>query len=264
MIRVAVAGAAGRMGQAVIRLLAESGMQLVGAIEHGTSNALGKDAGDAAAIGTLGVEIAPDLASGMLGADCVIDFSHASSFGSILSAAVNAKVALVSGTTGLDEKSIAAIDNAAKKIPVLWSPNMSLGVFVLSELVRDAVRKLGPGFDVEIVEVHHRKKADAPSGTAKRLFEAAREGREGLVSIAGRDGMPGPRTDAEAGVLAVRGGDVIGDHTVHLLGHGERLELTHRATSRELFARGAIAAARVLAKKAPGRYAMADVVKGSA
>lgn len=264
MTRVAVAGAAGRMGQAVIRLLAENGMQLVGAIEHGKSPALGKDAGEAAAIGTAGVEISQHLGSGLLGADCVIDFSHAASFTSILAAAASAKVALVSGTTGLDEKALAAVDEAAKQIPVLWSPNMSLGVVVLADLVRDAVRKLGPAFDVEIVEVHHRRKADAPSGTAKRLFEAAREGREGLRSIAGRDGMPGARTDDEAAVLAVRGGDVIGDHTVHLLGHGERLELTHRATNRELFARGAIAAARVIAEKPPGRYTMSDVVKGIA
>jgi 4-hydroxy-tetrahydrodipicolinate reductase len=126
--------------------------------------------------------------------------------------------------------------------------------------VREAVRRLGPGFDVEIVETHHKAKVDSPSGTAVRLAEAASEARHGLRAVSGREGNVGPRKPEEIGIFAVRGGDVIGDHTVHLLGLGERLELTHRATNRDLFARGAIRAARYLVGKAPGRYSMRDVL----
>jgi 4-hydroxy-tetrahydrodipicolinate reductase len=131
---------------------------------------------------------------------------------------------------------------------------------VLAELAAQAARQLGPDFDVEIVETHHRAKVDAPSGTAVRLADAVREARVGLTAVSGREGNVGPRREGEIGIFAVRGGDVIGDHTIHLLGHGERIELTHRATSRELFARGALRAAQHLQGKPPGRYSMADVI----
>jgi 4-hydroxy-tetrahydrodipicolinate reductase len=136
---------------------------------------------------------------------------------------------------------------------------MSLGIQVLSELARDAARRLGPGFDIEISEMHHRSKVDAPSGTGLRLAEAVQEVRS-LRTVTGRSGIVGARTEDEIGVLAFRGGDVIGDHTVHLLGPGERLELTHRATSRDLFAQGALRAARWLVKQPPGRYSLRDVL----
>jgi len=178
----------------------------------------------------------------------------------LLSAAVHQKVAVVSGTTGLDDAAQAALERAAQTVPVLWAPNTSLGVHVLAELVEQAVKKLGSRFDVEIVEVHHRKKIDAPSGTALRLAKAARAGRPDLAELHTRDGNVGARTGNELGVLAVRGGDVIGDHTVFLLGTGERLELTHRASSRELFAEGALAAAHFVVGKAPGRYSLNDVL----
>ena len=145
---------------------------------------------------------------------------------------------------------------------MLWSANMSLGVQVLAELVQQAVKKLGPGFDVEIMEVHHRRKIDAPSGTAKRLAEAARAARPELKDLYARQGDVGARTNDELGVVALRGGDVIGDHTVFLFGSGERLELTHRASNRDLFAQGAIAAAKFLPGKKPGRYTIADVLNG--
>jgi 4-hydroxy-tetrahydrodipicolinate reductase len=148
----------------------------------------------------------------------------------------------------------------AEVVPVLWAPNTSLGVQVLAELVAEAVRRLGPGFDVEIVETHHKAKVDSPSGTATRLVEAVREGRRATRPVFGREGNVGPRAEEEVGVFAVRGGDVIGDHTVHVLGLGERLELTHRATSRDLFARGALRAARFVCGKPPGRYTMAHVL----
>jgi 4-hydroxy-tetrahydrodipicolinate reductase len=137
---------------------------------------------------------------------------------------------------------------------------MSLGIQVLAELVESAVKKLGPEFDAEIVEIHHRKKIDSPSGTAKRLAEAVRVVRPGTKSLHGRDGDVGARTSEEMAVFGVRGGDVIGDHTVFLFGPGERIELTHRASSRDVFAHGALRAARFLAGKAPGRYTIADVL----
>jgi 4-hydroxy-tetrahydrodipicolinate reductase len=136
-----------------------------------------------------------------------------------------------------------------------------VGVHILAEIAAYAARLLGPGFDVEIVETHHRAKVDAPSGTATRLAAAVREVRSDLEPVYGREGNVGPRRNEEIGVFAVRGGDVIGDHTVHMLGQGERIELTHRATSRDLFARGALRAARALCGKPPGRYTMADVLK---
>lgn len=258
-MQVTVVGAGGRMGQAIIRLLAAEGHTLVGAVEHGGFDKLGADAGELAGAGQLGVVISPDIAAGLLGADCVIDFSTPEVTKDVCRLAGKRGVAIVSGTTGLGDDVLRALDEAAKHVAVLWSSNMSLGVQVLAELARQAAKML-PGFDVEIVEVHHRRKADAPSGTAKTLVEAIQEVREGR-SVMGRDGMPGPRLDDEIGVMALRGGDVIGDHTVHLLGHGERIELTHRATNRELFARGALRAATVIGKLPKGRHTMRDVAR---
>jgi 4-hydroxy-tetrahydrodipicolinate reductase len=259
-VRLAVHGACGRMGLAVVRAAHEAGHTLVGAIESASSPHLGRDVGELAGLGSIGVAVSPDVSAGLLGASVVVDFSLAGAVPSLLRAAQRAEVAVVSGTTRLDDAGKRALDEASRSVPVLWAPNMSVGVHVLAELVRRAVGMLGPGFDVEIVEVHHKKKVDAPSGTAVRLFEAAREAREGLGMVTGREGDVGPRGADEAAVLAVRGGDVIGDHTVYLLGPGERLELSHRASSRELFALGALRAAAFVAGKPPGRYELADVV----
>jgi 4-hydroxy-tetrahydrodipicolinate reductase len=245
------------MGQAVIRAAVSEGMAVVGAVERAGSSALGRDAGELCSAGHLGVEVCADLAAGLLGAACAIDFSSPEGLTALAPAAAHAGVALVSGTTGLDAAAERALDEAAKRVPVLWAPNMSVGVHVLSEIVKAAVKAL-PGYDVEIVEFHHRAKVDAPSGTAKRLFEAVRSVREARA-VTGRQGTPGARLSDEVGLLALRGGDVIGDHTVHVVGPGERLELTHRATSRDLFAKGAVRAAAVIAGKPPGRYTMADV-----
>ncbi len=257
-LRIAVIGVGGRMGQAVVRAAVEAGHRIVGAVDRPGSASLGRDAGDLAAAGHAGVEVSADLSAGLLGADCVIDFSTADAVPAVAAAAGRAKVALVSGTTGIGPEAERALSDAALRAPVLWSPNMSIGVHVLAEIVKAAVRAL-PAYDVEIVEAHHRAKVDAPSGTAKRLFEAVREVREARA-VSGREGRPGARLADEVAVLAMRGGDVIGDHTVHLLGPGERLELTHRATSRELFARGAVRAAEAIARRPAGRYSMADVV----
>jgi 4-hydroxy-tetrahydrodipicolinate reductase len=261
-VRIAIAGASGRMGRTVARLAAAEGAAIVGAIASGESAALGRDVGDLAGVAHAGVEVSADVASSLLGADVVIDFSTPAGLRALLPLAARARVAVVSGTTRLDAACEAALDDAAKVVPVLWAPNTSLGVHVLAELVAKAAAALGPAFDVEIVETHHRKKVDAPSGTARLLADAVRGERSGLAEVFGREGNVGARLDREIGVHAVRGGDVIGDHTVHFLGPDERIELTHRATSRDLFARGALFAARFLRGKPRGRYSMRDAVRG--
>ena len=259
-MRIAIHGAAGRMGQSVVRLAGSEGASIVGAMVSPHSKSLGRDVGEVAGMGILGVETTADTASGLLGADVVIDFSTAAALPHLLQLAMRARVGVVSGTTRLDATCERLLDEAARVVPVLWAPNTSVGVQVLAELVTLAAQKLGLGFDVEIVETHHRAKVDAPSGTAERLRKAVEESRDYLGAVYGREGNAGPRKAEEIGVLAVRGGDVIGDHTDHFLGQGERLELTHRATSRELFARGALRAARFVAGQPAGRYTMVDVI----
>ncbi len=249
------------MGLAIARLAhASTDVQVVGGMCSDTDPGLGKDIGELAGIGQLGVVTTADIASGLLGADVVIDFSVASAVPSLLSVAARQKIAVVSGTTNIDDTVKKALDRAAQIVPVMWAPNMSLGVQVLAELVEQAVKRLGVGFDVEITEVHHRKKIDSPSGTAKRLAEAARAARTDLREIHGRSGDVGARTNEEMAVYGLRGGDVVGDHTVYLFGMGERLELTHRASNRDVFAHGALAAARFLAGKPAKRYTFADVL----
>lgn len=259
-MRLALFGATGRMGLTVARLAHAAGDRLVGAVAAADEPNLGRDIGELAGLGTLGVAVGADAASGLLGAEVVIDFSTARAVSGLLGVAARQKVAVVSGTTNLDAAAKAALEKAAESVPVLWAPNMSLGVQVLAELVTQAVRRLGADYDVEIVEIHHKKKVDSPSGTAKRLAEAAKQARGGLNEIHGRDGDVGARPADEIGVFGVRGGDVVGDHTVYLLGPGERIELSHRATSRELFAHGALRAARFLAGKPAKLYTVADVL----
>jgi 4-hydroxy-tetrahydrodipicolinate reductase len=260
-MKLAIFGATGRMGLAIARLAHAAGdVQIVGGICSDQDPNCGRDIGELAGIGQIGVVTTPDTASGLLGADVVIDFSVASAVVPLLAVAARQKVAIVSGTTNLDDAAKKALDRAAQTVPVLWAPNMSLGVQVLAELVEQAVRRLGLGFDVEITEVHHRKKVDSPSGTAKRLAEAARAARSELREIHGRSGDVGARSNDEMAVYGLRGGDVVGDHTVYLFGQGERIELTHRASNRDLFAHGAVAAARFLAGKPAGRYTIADVL----
>jgi 4-hydroxy-tetrahydrodipicolinate reductase len=249
------------MGLSIVRLAsAASNIQIVGAVCASDDPALGKDVGELAGVGTLGVIATPDVSAGLLGADAVIDFSTASAVHVLVATAARQRVAVVSGTTNLEGAAQQALQRAAEAVPILWAPNMSLGVQVLAEAVEWALRRLGPDYDVEIVEIHHRKKIDSPSGTAKRLLEAVNRVRGPSRELRGRDGQVGARTAEEVAVFGVRGGDVIGDHTVHLLGPGERLELTHRASSRDLFAHGALRAAAFLVGKKPGLYSMADVL----
>lgn len=260
-MRLAIFGATGRMGLAIARLAhAAPDLEIVGGICSDTDPGVGRDIGELAGFGQLGVVTTADVASGLLGAEVVIDFSNAAAVTSLLAVAARQKVAVVSGTTNIDDNVKKALDRAAQSVPVMWAPNMSLGVQVLAELVEQAVKRLGHGYDVEITEIHHRKKVDSPSGTAKRLAEAARLARPELRDLHGRSGDVGARTNDEMAVFGIRGGDVVGDHTVYLFGQGERLELTHRASNRDVFAHGALAAARFLAGKPAKRYTFADVL----
>lgn len=257
-LKLGVCGATGRMGRTVIRLAGQSeDFELVGACAGSGDPALGEDAGTLAGGTRAGVAISDDMSSALLGAQVVIDFSLPQALEQLARLAARQGIALVSGTTGLRDLSI--LDTAAARIPVLWAANMSLGIQVLAELAAEAARRLGSAFDIEISETHHRNKVDAPSGTGLRLADAVREARA-LRTVTGRQGIVGARASDEIGVLALRGGDVIGDHTVHLLGPGERLELTHRATSRDLFAQGALRAARWLVGQPPGRYSLRDLL----
>jgi 4-hydroxy-tetrahydrodipicolinate reductase len=251
------------MGKEIIRLVHESrerGDQIVGAIAAPEAPEQGSDIGEVAGIGHLGVSVTADHAVGLLGADVAIDFSGAGAVSALARAVKRAKVALVSGTTGIDANGLAALGELAEIAPVLWAPNMSLGIEAVAQMARIAATVLGDDYDIEIVETHHRHKVDAPSGTALRLAEAVREVRSDLTLRHGREGAPGPRKKNELAVVAIRGGDVIGDHTIQFLGPSERIEITHRATGRDLFARGALRAARWLIGKKPGRYGLRDLL----
>lgn len=263
MIPVALAGASGRMGRQVLeQLLTDNNLRLVGALESPRNPELGTDAG--ALIGRpTGVRLTDDARKAIEKAKVVIDFSAPEATASVLRAAAERGVACVVGTTGLTEDAKAALEFATTKVAVVAAPNMSVGVHVLGSLLREAMRLLGPEFDVEIVETHHRHKADAPSGTAIRLLEIAAESRDkAIAEVAkyGRKGNQSQRVAGEIGVHAVRGGDVVGDHMVTLAGEGERIELVHRATSRAVFAAGALRAARWVVDQPAGRYGMAHVL----
>ena len=263
MIKVVVTGAAGRMGTQIVRLVqATEGMTLSGALER-PGVAVGQDAGALAGVGALGVAVQEDLARALPGADVVIDFTSHEASARHAEVCAERGVALVIGSTGFTPEAKARVAAAARRIPVVLSPNMSVGVNVLFELVRQAAKVLGDAYDVEIVELHHKKQRDAPSGTAVRLGEVAAEalGRDPQDALAyARHGIMGERPPWQIGVQTLRGGDVVGEHTVFFCGEGERVELTHRATSREQFARGAVRAAAWLPGKPAGLYDMADVL----
>jgi 4-hydroxy-tetrahydrodipicolinate reductase len=262
-VRIAVLGAAGKMGRAIVRALAEQqGATLSAAVDREGSPELGRDAGLLAGLGANQITLESRLpAAGK--ADVWIDFSSAAASVEHARAAAERGVRLVVGTTGLNPPERQSIAAAATKVPVVLSPNMSVGVNVLIDLVQSAARALGPDYDIEIVEAHHRLKRDAPSGTALRLYEALTEATGRDPETTGRfqrHGDIGPRTATEIGMQTIRGGDVVGDHTVFFLGMGERVEITHRASSRDTFARGAVRAALWLAKRSPGLYDMRDVL----
>lgn len=264
MVKVAIAGAAGRMGRMLVRYVAGTeGVQLAGASECEGHELLGADAGVVAGCPAAGVALVADIRAALAGADVLIDFTfHTVAPANVAAARATGK-AVVIGTTGLTDEEAAAVRDAAAGVPVVWAPNMSLGMNLLFEMVRKAATMLGPEYDAEIVEVHHRRKKDAPSGTALRLGEKVAEGRGRAfrdVAVFGREGIVGERPAGQIGIHAVRSGDVVGDHTVSFATDGERVELTHRATSRAAFANGAMKAALWVAGRQPGLYDMRDVL----
>lgn len=249
------------MGRAVVRLAHAEGMEIVCAVG---STEIERELRELAGPGALfGAGVAGLATIEQARADVVVDFSVHGVTLALAPIAAAAGCALVSGTTGLGEDVREAFDRAASRVPVLWEPNMSLGVHVLTELVGRAAAVLAD-WDAEIVETHHRHKVDAPSGTALRLADTVLLARPAATRLVhGREGKPGAREAGEIGMHALRGGDVVGDHAVHLLGDGERLELVHRATSRDVFAHGALRAAQWILGRPPGRYTLRDVL-GSA
>jgi 4-hydroxy-tetrahydrodipicolinate reductase len=263
-LRLAVIGAAGRMGRMLVQTIPDTlGVRLTGAIENAASPMIGVDSGAMVGVGPNGVAVSSDPAAALADCDVAIDFSSPASTVALCALAAEAGRALVIGTTGLSQEDLDAIAAAAEKTVIVRSGNMSLGVNLLAALVERAARALGPAWDAEIVEMHHRLKVDAPSGTALLLGEAAARGRGvnlAECSARGRDGLTGARRPGDIGFASLRGGSVIGDHTVIFAGAGERIEFSHRAEERGIFARGALAAALWTRGKAPGLYSMADVL----
>jgi 4-hydroxy-tetrahydrodipicolinate reductase len=263
--RIAVLGAGGKMGRMLVRAVAEAqaqGATLAAAVERADFPYLASDASQLAGLPASGVRIV-DQRPAKGAADVWIDFSVPVATLANLDAAVAAGAGMVIGTTGLSAADKDKIAAAAKHIPIVFTPNFSVGVSVLLKLVAEAAHLLGPAYDIEVVETHHRMKRDAPSGTALRLGEAAAEGSGrdfAKVARYERHGDVGPRTSEEIGMQTLRGGDVVGDHTVFFLGQGDRIEITHRASSRETFAHGAVRAALWLAGKKAGLFDMRDVL----
>jgi 4-hydroxy-tetrahydrodipicolinate reductase len=263
-LRVVVVGAGGRMGRTLTRsVLAESRMRLVGAIDRPEASAQGQDAGTLAGVGAAGVLVTSDPLPAFAQTDAVLDFTAPEATLAYSELSAQARIVHVIGTTGLGAQHEERLEAAARHCRIVRSGNMSLGVNLLAGLVRRAAAILGPDYDIEILEMHHRHKVDAPSGTALLLGRAAAQGRgieleEHAVRV--RDGHTGPRPEGAIGFASLRGGSVVGDHTVTLAGEGERIELTHRAESRDVFARGALRAALWAFDKKPGLYDMSDVL----
>jgi 4-hydroxy-tetrahydrodipicolinate reductase len=269
LARVIVTGVSGRMGSAILRFVRDDDeLVLAGATARKGSASVGLDAGLAARLGPMEVEVVEDLARALDNAkpkvDVVIDFTVAEASVQHARLCAERKVALVVGSTGFSSDDKAAVAQAAQQTAIVMAPNMSVGVTLMLRLVAEAAKVLGPAFDAEVVELHHRMKKDAPSGTALRLAEVVADtyGRMGQHQAlrTSREGVVGERGRNEVGVQSLRGGDIVGEHTVFFLGEGERLEVTHRATSRDNFAAGAVRAARWVAGKPPGLYDMLDVL----
>jgi 4-hydroxy-tetrahydrodipicolinate reductase len=263
-IRVGIAGCAGRMGRTLVaEVHAMAGLRLAGGSEALDSPMLGRDVGELAGIGATGLAVTADLGVLFRDADVVIDFTSPVASVAHAEQAAKSGKALVIGTTGLDAAQTKAVATAARRVPIVWASNMSPAVTMLLALVEEAARRLGDDYDIEVLEMHHRHKVDAPSGTALALGRAAAAGRG--IDVAARsqrvrDGHTGARPRGDIGFATLRGGDVVGDHVVIFAGEGERLELAHRATSRRIFALGALRAARWVVAQKPGLYGMKDVL----
>jgi 4-hydroxy-tetrahydrodipicolinate reductase len=263
-LNVIVCGAAGRMGTTLTRLIHENAaLRLTGAIESAASPQIKKDAGELAGVGRIGVAITADISPLLDGRVIVIEFSTPEATLEHARAAARKKIPMVIGTTGSNQEQLAEMKKLSRRAPILLSANMSLGVNLLINLVGTVARTLGDDYDVEIIEAHHRFKKDAPSGTALSLGRTIAEalGRDlESVGINGRKGIVSERTKKEIALLSVRAGDIVGDHTILFGGIGERIELVHRAHSRETFAYGALRAAQWLVTQKPGLYGMHHVL----
>lgn len=263
MLKIAIAGAGGRMGRMLIEAVRASGdCQLSGALDIPSSPAIGQDAGAYAGQAT-GVRITADLAAGLRGSHCLIDFTRPEGTLAHLEACVAEGVNLVIGTTGFSEEQKARIAEASKRIAIVMAPNMSVGVNVTLKLLELAAKAMPTGYDIEIIEAHHRHKVDAPSGTALKMGEviASALGRDlDDVAVYAREGVTGERDPSSIGFATIRGGDIVGDHTVLFAGTGERIEITHKSSSRATYAQGSLRAVRFLAGRKSGLYDMFDVL----
>jgi 4-hydroxy-tetrahydrodipicolinate reductase len=265
-MKLAIMGAAGRMGRAIAQIIHENpDCEIAGGTESNGSKAIGADIGELAGLGKIGVSVTSDNDAVELFTKVhgIIDFTVPAASIAYADLAAQARIVHVLGTTGFSKEDEEAIFAASRHARIVKSGNMSLGVNLLAALVRKAAQSLGPDFDIEVVEMHHRHKVDAPSGTALMLGKAAADGRMIALedhSVRIRDGHTGPRNSGDIGFATLRGGDVIGDHTVIFAGGGERIELTHRATDRQLFARGAVQAALWAESQQPGLYSMNDIL----
>jgi 4-hydroxy-tetrahydrodipicolinate reductase len=264
VVELVVAGAAGRMGGRIIALARDAAdLRIVGAFERPGHPALGRDAAEVAGVGRLGVSIAADPGPLLTPGRVLVEFTAPEPSLEHLRLAAARGAGAVVGTTGLEPTQVEEVRRLAARIPVLLSPNMSVGVNLAFRVLALMAKALGDDYDVEITEIHHRMKKDAPSGTAAKMAEvvATALGRRiEETGIYGRHGLVGERTSKEIGVHALRGGDVVGEHTVVFSAVGERLELTHRAHSRDTFGQGALRAARFIATAPPGLYSMHDVL----
>ena len=262
-MKVGVVGCVGRMGQMLVREAAAAGASVVGGTEQHDSPALGKDVGTLAGIGALGVVATADASALFAAADVIIDFTSPSASAHHADLAAEHRTALVSGTTGLSAEQQARIAGAAGRTAVVQAPNYSIGINLLAGLVEQVARTLGPDYDIEILEMHHRHKVDAPSGTALGLGKAAATGRGVALEDVwqkSRDGFTGARNAGAIGFATLRGGDVVGEHSVIFAAGGERIELGHRASNRLVLAKGAVRAAQWIVGRPPGLYGMRDVL----
>ena len=264
MLKVAIHGAAGRMGQSIAAVIeADPNAELVAAMDHPQSQLIGQDISGLGGGEPRGVRITADVEEFLANVEVVVDFSTASATEKLLPMCAGQHIPMVIGTTGLDGSTRAGLERAAEMLPIVFAPNYSQGVNALYFLAARATELMGAGFDAEIVEMHHRHKVDSPSGTAARLAEVVSSAKnldpERAVTH-GRSGHVGARRSDEVGVMALRGGDTVGEHTLYLVGEGERLALTHQATDRSIFARGAVRAAHWVISRPAGLYDMADVM----
>jgi len=264
VIKTVVAGASGRMGKRLIALLREStDFQVVGAVERKDHVDLGRDAGEGAGVGPLGVPIVDSIGKVLSGAQVLLDFTAPGAAMQHLEAASRAGAAAVIGTTGLGEADLKRARELTARIPCVQSPNMSVGVNVLYGVLAQVASALGDGYDIEVIEAHHHFKKDSPSGTAEKMAQVMAEARGRdirKVGVYGRHGVVGERTKDEIGVHAIRAGDIVGEHTILFGGMGERIEIIHRAQSRDNFAYGALRAACWVVGQSPGMYDMLDVL----